>query len=168
MTILPSGNPLWLRAPGITQYGGDANKKDYGGIGVINAQTDISAAQYARMTADLAAVARVTPLVRLLVVTASGAPFAAVQWCAPAWAAATSYADGSAPTSAIYPQVLCGDPTNFLVVIPSPVVDDYGISGAAVPRIVLVSGGVWDGTVMSNAFAITGVTATKPVSITVW
>jgi hypothetical protein len=46
--------------------------------------------------------------------------------------------------------------------------DDYGVSSPAVPRIVIVTGGVWDGTVLNNAFAITSVVATKPVSITVW
>jgi hypothetical protein len=168
MTILPSGNPLWLRAPGITQYGGDANKKDYGGIGVVNAQTDISAAQYARMTADLAAVARVTPLMRLLVVTASGAPFAAVTWCAPAWGAPVSYVDGAVPPSSIYPVVTASAATSFAVAVPASIADDYGIAGAVTPHIVIVSGGVWDGTFASNSFTITSTVAAAPVSITVW
>jgi hypothetical protein len=168
MTILPSGNPLWLRNPGITQYGGDLNKKNYGGISVINALIDISAAQYSRLTADLAAVARVTPLMRLLVVTNSSTPHVAVQWCAPAWAPPVAYSDGATPPSTVYPTVTGTVATNFLVTIPSPMMDDYGVSSPAVPRIVIVTGGVWDGTVLNNAFAITSVVATKPVSITVW
>lgn len=168
MTILPSGNPIWLRAPGITQYGGDANKKDYGGIGVVNAQTDIGAAQFSRLTADLAAVARVTPLMRLLVVPNTAAPHTTVSWCAPAWAPPATYTDGSVPPSSVYPTVTATVATSFLVTIPSLVADDYGVSGAVFPRIVLVSDGAWDGTIASNQFTITSTVASKPVSITVW
>lgn len=168
MTILPAGNPLWLRSPGITQYGGDVNKKDYGGIGSVNSQTDINAAQFSRLTADLAAVARVAPLVRLLIIPSSSAPYAAVQYCAPAWAPPTAYTDGSVPPSSVYPTVTASAATSCVVTIPSAIMDDYGVSAAVHPRIVSVQGGVWGGTFSGNAFTITGTVAAKPVSITVW
>lgn len=165
MTIVPSGNPLWLRNSGITQYGGDINKKDFGGIGVINARTDLSAAQYSRLAADQAAVARVASLMRLVFVTGTGT--AAVSLCSPAWGAPATYADGSTPPSANYPTVT-GTGTSRTVTLPASVADDYGVVADLAPQIVFVTGGKWDGTITSNAFVITNITDAEPVSLTIW
>lgn len=167
MTIVPSGNPLWLRNPGITQYGGDVNKKDYGGIGVINAQTDLGAAQFSRLTADLAAVARVTPLLRLEFTPDSGTLKSIVNWCAPAWAIPRSYPNGESPPSALYP-TFSGTGASRTITLPASAADDFGVSAVIVPRIVLAVGGVWDGTITSNAFTLTGLTDGTRVCVTVW
>lgn len=60
MTV-PNGSPAWTRSADATVYGGHPDKRDYQGQGVVNPQTDISAAEFLRMTADLAAVVRVAP-----------------------------------------------------------------------------------------------------------
>lgn len=166
-SVLPSGNPLWLRNPGITQYGGDVNKKDYGGIGVVNAQTDIGAAQFSRLTADLAAVARVVPLMRLEFTPNSGTIKSTVNWCAPAWATPRSYPIGDSPPTAAYPTIT-GTGTSRTITVPSNAADDYGVSAVIVPRIVLAVGGVWDGTISANAFTLTGLTDGTRVCVTVW
>jgi hypothetical protein len=167
MTIQPAGNPLWYRNAGITQYGGDLNKKDYGGIGSINAMTDLSAAQFCRLTADMAAVARLCPLMRLVFTTSAGSPATAVNWCAPAWAIALAYADGSAPPSASYPTIT-GSSTSRTVTLSATATDDYGVTVAIYPKIVRATGGVWDGVITSNAFTITGLTNGAPAVVTIW
>lgn len=65
MTTTPEGEPVWgedgVRSATASVYGGHSDKKDYQNLGVTNPRTDISAAQFLRMTADMAAVARVNP-----------------------------------------------------------------------------------------------------------
>lgn len=61
MTI-PSGLPFWARTTSAEFYGGVASKTDYQTPGVINARTDVSAAQFLRLAADLAGVARTAPV----------------------------------------------------------------------------------------------------------
>jgi hypothetical protein len=62
MSVTPSGLPAWTRTADHSQYGGHVDKRDYGGVGAINAMTDVSAAQFVRMCSDVAAVARTAPM----------------------------------------------------------------------------------------------------------
>lgn len=64
------GTPPWNRTMVLEDYGGHANKRNYGGRGVVDPRTDIDAGQVQRMAADLCAVARVAPF---SVVTVDGA-----------------------------------------------------------------------------------------------
>lgn len=57
----PTGSPAWTRSAEATVYGGHQNKRDYQAQGVVNPQTDVSAAEFKRLCADLAAVVRVAP-----------------------------------------------------------------------------------------------------------
>ena len=190
MTIRPAGNPFWLRNAGITQYGGDLNKKDYGGIGVINALTDLGASQYCRLTADQAAVARVSSLMRLQFTPHASAPITSVELCAPAWAVPLSYANGASPPSSSYP-LFGGSGTSRTITLAPTATDDYQASAQLSPKIIQVIGGNWDGSVVgfdslgdpftlpvalgwgdldivSIQLTITGLTNEKPVSVTVW
>jgi hypothetical protein len=167
MTIVPSGNPLWLRNPGVSQYGGDINKKDYGGIGVINALTDISAAQHARLASDAAAVSRTSTLMRLTFVCSATPPVTLVIWCVPAWAIPTYYADGSIPPSASYPTIT-GSGTSRTITMPTSAADEYGVVAAISPIIVRATNASWDGTITAGAFDLTGLSDGVVVSVDVW
>lgn len=57
----PSGTPAWARANDHTTYGGDLNKENYMGIGIVDAQTDVGAEQLCRMAADMSAMIKVAP-----------------------------------------------------------------------------------------------------------
>ncbi len=57
----PTGLPAWTRTAEASVYGGHDDKRDFMGQGVVNPQTDISAAEFRRLAADLAAVARTAP-----------------------------------------------------------------------------------------------------------
>lgn len=64
------GSPPWNRTMVLGDYGGDLNKRNYGGRGVVDPRTDIDAGQVNRMAADLCAVARTAAF---SVVTVDGA-----------------------------------------------------------------------------------------------
>jgi hypothetical protein len=61
MAIVPAGLPAWTRTGIHTQYGGDVNKRNILSQGVIDAQTDVGADEFARLAADLEAIVRTAP-----------------------------------------------------------------------------------------------------------
>ena len=64
------GTPPWNRTMALGDYGGDLNKRNYGGRGVVDPRTDIDAGQINRMAADLCALSRTAAF---SVVTVDGA-----------------------------------------------------------------------------------------------
>ena len=75
--MTPTGSPLWTRTADITQYGGHPYKANYQSQGVVNPRTDVGAEGFARLTADVAAIARVQPFATIAYQcndTATGAP----------------------------------------------------------------------------------------------
>jgi hypothetical protein len=52
--ITPAGAPAWVKTNDHTTYGGDVNKQNYQSRGAVNPKTDVTAAQFCRMAADLA------------------------------------------------------------------------------------------------------------------
>lgn len=147
MTTTPAGVAPWTRAVGIADYGGNAAKTDYLGIGVVNPKTDISAAQLLRLTNDLAAVVR-------------GAPFCTITFVCPAspstdnptvtavtgmiWNySGAGYPGGTPPTG--YPAVVRIANGHWRVSFASSYTDSYGVSGAVSVRSVMptVSGSAY-------------------------
>lgn len=61
MAVQPTGKPAWTRLNDHTAYGGDVNKRNYQSQDAVNPLTDVTAEQFARLAADLAAVARTAP-----------------------------------------------------------------------------------------------------------
>ena len=59
--ITPSGSPSWVRTNNINHYGGNVDKENYLSRGAIDALTDVDAAQFCRLTADVSALQRVAP-----------------------------------------------------------------------------------------------------------
>lgn len=58
----PTGLPYWARNTSAEDYGGIASKVDYQTPGAVNGRTDITAAQFLRLCADLSGVARTAPV----------------------------------------------------------------------------------------------------------
>ena len=61
MAIVPTGGPAWLKTSDHTTYGGDLNKANYQSQGPINPRTDVDAASFTRIAADMEALTRVAP-----------------------------------------------------------------------------------------------------------
>lgn len=61
MAITPTGSPAWVRNADHTTYGGDTEKANWKGIGVVNPKTDVGAEAFTRMCSDLAAVVLTAP-----------------------------------------------------------------------------------------------------------
>jgi len=59
MTTTPTGAPVWERTNDHTTYGGHLQKENYQGQGAINAKTDVTAQQFARLCADVEALGKV-------------------------------------------------------------------------------------------------------------
>lgn len=166
--IVPDGYPLWARVPTIAQYGGSATKRDYGGIGAVNAETDVKASQLARMTADQVAVARVTPLLVMRFTPTN--TMITVNYCAPTWAAAVENYSGNPATgpSAAYP-VVSHSSSDLTVQMPSSVSDEYGIAQAVAPKIAMVTTGAsMSGDISSNTITLTSWSENVPILLEVW
>ena len=61
MAITPAGSPPWVRNADHATYGGNLDKRNFQGQGIINAQTDVGAEQFVRLCTDLAAAVRTAP-----------------------------------------------------------------------------------------------------------
>jgi hypothetical protein len=61
MPVVPTGDPAWVRTSSLETYGGHAEKRNHLGQGSIDALTDVSAEEFSRLTADLAAIMRTAP-----------------------------------------------------------------------------------------------------------
>ncbi len=127
----PTGSPPWLRTTSYVDYGGDANKTDYLGIGIINPKTDVSAAQLQRMANDLAACARAVPACTIAYTcndTAVGHP--TVTLCrGMAWNYAGAGYTGDRPPTG-YPTVTRAADGDNTITFDSTYTDSYGVSGA--------------------------------------
>ncbi len=135
MTTTPAGVAPWVRSVGIADYGGNAEKTDYLGIGVVNPKTDVSAAQFLRLTNDLAAAVRTAELCTIMFTCRdSGTPddplvtyVGGMVWL---YSSSGGY-DGGAPPSG-YPGVTRVSDGRVRVVFASSYTDSYGVSGSVV------------------------------------
>jgi hypothetical protein len=165
---LPAGYPIWARSSAAATYGGGANKRNYGGIGAVNANTDITAEQYLRLCADVAGIAMTSHLVMMELYNAAGT--FQVNWVAPVWAPpyTTPYV-GTSPPSALYPTVTATSATACQVTLPVAPADEYGVAAsisviAAIPTLL---GASWSPTIYPYVFSIIDIpnAATCPVLV---
>lgn len=130
MPIVPSGQPIWLRASDFTTYGGHAEKVNHYGVGAIDALTDVDAAEFSRLTADMAAVANTAPAWIITYLCNDSVP------AAPTIESVfsmfgnrlTSYAGGSPPSG--FPGATRVGTGEVVFTFAASYADPYGVSGA--------------------------------------
>lgn len=125
----PAGLPPWTRTSSAATYGGHANKRDYGGIGEVNPETDVSAAQFVRLCTDVAAIARMAPVFRMIVrCQDTGTVGATVLDCVSMVGRAGPYSGSSPPAG--FPSVARTGKAQIEITFPSTLTDEFGVSGA--------------------------------------
>lgn len=129
MTITPTGVPAQVRSANIQDYGGHADKRNYQAQGVVNPLTDVDATQFTRITADLAACARVAPFCVITVQCNDTAPAAptVLRALQMGVVAPTGYA-GASPPDANLPTLARDGDGAFTITWPATTTDDYGVS----------------------------------------
>lgn len=127
--VIPEGSPFWERTAQIGDYGGHVAKQDYGGRKPLDPLTDVGASQFARMTADLTAVAHVAPVAVVTVrLTPSGVP-PCVEFVHMATGVRLIAYDGdNAPVG--YPIVTRNGTSDISVTFAPSYADAYGVFGA--------------------------------------
>jgi hypothetical protein len=129
--ITPAGSPPWARAASMQSYGGDVNKKDYGGIGSVNARTDVTAAQFVRMTSDLASLNPVAQLFWMQI-TQAPALIITVNRVRSLWGANTDTPYSGASQAVGFPSVTLPETNQLRVVLPTSAIGQFGDSAAIV------------------------------------
>ncbi len=126
----PTGEPLWTRAAGFGNYGGHVNKRNHLSQGAIDPETDVTAEQLKRLSADLAAVARVTPFGFFVVQCNDTSPAAptVTQAHMATGVRLTSYEGDAAPTG--FPTLARVSDGRFTITFSSSYSDEYSVSGA--------------------------------------
>lgn len=128
MSITPNGLPPWGRTTDIAQYGGNVDKANYQSQGSINPRTDIDVAEFARLTADLAALARTAFFCELeIVMNSAGDP--TVNWVEMMTDDTVDSYVGTNPPAG-FPTVLTLGVGHVQVVFDASYADAYGVEGA--------------------------------------
>lgn len=132
MTITPTGSAPWLHVNSFEHYGGDLNKRNYQSQGAVNAQTDVTAQQFSRLTADLAAVQRVAPFAVINYTNNDLTPAAPTINVVRLQTGVTSasYAGDSPPAG--FPSAARNGDGDVTFTFASSYTDDYGVTGALV------------------------------------
>jgi len=130
MPIVPDGVPLWVRSVDFAHYGGNTEKANYLSRGAIDALTDVDATQFARLTADAAAIARVSPFcVLTLTCRDSGSLAPEITYVHMATGVRlVSYFGDSAPTG--FPSAARNGNGDVTVTFASSYSDAYSVTGA--------------------------------------
>lgn len=130
MTITPTGQPAWTRTASAETYGGHPDKVDYQSQGVVNPKTDVSAAQFSRLCADVAAVARMAPFsVITLTCNDSGTDDPTISSAFQMDVGLSTGYEGDAPPPG-FPTITRVSNGKVQVVYPSTPSDDYSVSAA--------------------------------------
>jgi hypothetical protein len=130
MSTTPAGLPAWSRTADASVYGGHVDKRDFEGQGPVNPQTDVSAAQFIRLAADVAALSRVAPFAVLTIQCNDTVPAApTVVRAQQMTAVSLAGYEGASPTGD-FPTLTRVSDGVFDVVWPTSVADDYGVEQA--------------------------------------
>ncbi len=116
MAITPRGDPAWVKSSDYTTYGGNQNKTNYQAQGAVDGRTDVDAADFARISDDLASMHRTADFASFTVTCNDSSPAAPTITNYDAMA-------GSAPTGARNGN---GDVT---LTFSASYTDAYGVSG---------------------------------------
>lgn len=133
MAITPTGSPAWTRTAGISQYGGNVDKRNYMGIGPIDALTDWSAEEFCRMTADVVAMVRTSAFAAMTVLCNDTSPAApTIEFvCLMTGVRTTSYAGDAAPSG--FPSASRNGDGDVTITFASSYADEYGVSASYAP-----------------------------------
>lgn len=155
--MTPTGSPAWTRTASHLYYGGDPNKRNLLSVGVVDAQTDISAEQFARMVADLEALMNTAPFAVITYQNNDTTPGAPTILSAKLMTGvtATSYSGGSPPAG--FPSASRTAPGDVTFTFASSYADAFGVSGPFVPVDSLAQSQVV-GTARSNTSVVSGQT----------
>jgi phage tail tape-measure protein len=129
----PTGAPCWTRQTSHTDYGGHLQKRNYMGLGVVSALTDVGAEDFCRICSDLAAVARTAAMFVLTYTcrdTSPAAPTVSVV-CGMTGVQLVSYEGGAPPTG--YPSAARNGNGDVTFTFEATYDDDYGVEGAWAP-----------------------------------
>ncbi len=124
--MIPAGVPAWVRTGSHLDYGGHVNKVDFQGQGVVNALTDVGAAQFCRLASDLAAATRTAPF---CVLSAVGTAVVRARLMT---GVQTGDYTGSSPPAG-FPSVVESPAGTYSITFASSYSDEYGVSGSYVP-----------------------------------
>lgn len=125
MPITPAGAPIWARTATIEHFGGHLDKRDFNDRAGIDPLTDVSAAQFARLTADLTAIARTAPFAELVIrLRPNGAPIVECVQMATG-VRLVSYTGDEPPPG--YPSARRNGASDITVTFASSYADAYGV-----------------------------------------
>ena len=129
MTTTPTGLPVWTRTADHTFYGGDVDKQNYQSQGVVNPKTDISAEEWCRVTADVAAMARTVPFCVITFTCDDATPGAPTVHSVNMMTGINTagYAGDSPPTG--FPTLARVSDGRVTITFASSYSDDYSVSG---------------------------------------
>lgn len=139
MTV--AGSPSWTRSATAATYGGHSELEDFAAQGAVDPKTDISAAEYKRICADVAAIQRTAALARIRLVcrdTPSALPPTVKEVAVQSGLRLQQYT-GNAPPSG-FPTITRYANGAILVVLPATLADDFGITAA--PEVHSVQGSI--------------------------
>lgn len=135
MAVVPTGLPAWTRTAAHTQYGGHVDKRNYMGIGPVDALTDVGAENLCRAATDLASAVRTLPfcVMRLLCNDSSPAAPTVEFVNMMTGVRVTSYAGDAAPTG--FPSAARNNNGDVTVTFDSSYTDEYGVEGDFAPTL---------------------------------
>lgn len=135
MSVVPTGNPAWVRTAAFTTYGGDTNKRNHLSKGVIDPETDVGAEEFSRMVEDLAAAVRVIPFCTIRYTcndTSPAAPTVHVVQIQTSSPQLVDYAGDNPPSG--MPTLTRNGDGDVTITLSATYADAYGVSGAMVIR----------------------------------
>ncbi len=180
MTITPSGSPPWMRVNSLVHYGGDINKENYLSRDSIDALTDVSASQFSRLAADVAALQRVMPFCTMTFICHDSAPAAPTVEYVHMQTGNTSVSyEGNAPTTG-FPSLARNGNGDVSITFASTYSDPYSVSGSfaitsAIPSLISATAGEVSAEVVSStvlrirSFSTAGTALVNPrITVSVW
>lgn len=134
----PTGDPPWVRSANYATYGGHVGKHDFQQQGVVNPLTDVSAAEFMRLTNDVAAIAAPAAFAMLSLTCNDTTPAApTINWIAAMNGRRfTSYPGGSAPAG--FPTGARSGDGRVTLTWPTLLTDSYGVQAAPYIRTAFV------------------------------
>lgn len=142
MATVPTGSPAWTRTATAETYGGHAGKRNLGGVGAVNAKTDVTAEEWLRMSSDLARVVHSAPvcLISLEYTYSGGVLTVTSATVTPQWGDTETYPGDTTPGPS-YPsfETNVAAPSDLIISFPGITsfsgewyltpYDDYGVPG---------------------------------------